>query len=543
MGRPSPDSEIALARALGEFVAGNPDTHRLETADQLLNHGRDCWDAFLEAATAGLRADPSQADALEARLLQAAANPLARDCGRVAALVSRHATRNSPRDLWLSHPFSAQAEMRQMDGHDLLRRVRPNSWLALAERLPAPEAAAWLVADANIENVNALNLLIARAAPAFAPDGGWHAGARAIYPLLGIAEHLLQRSAGLGPRSESASLETFLSELTAILVHLERRPDFPWIGFAWLQDLLWQERSTALWVARNVYGLKDAIVRITEALADRLGAHPQPLDWIAAEEQLWRSNRASAALLPLILSDQGAIGPVLDALVRDDLMSTSTLADALMASDTSTSRIFGTALLSLPDPARWLRDRWNDSFATRDRLFHWQGVWAAEGRDPGAIIVSFGCAALVRLFHAPQRTVGTSGLWQTLCDIVGEARITRAGAPDKIWEVVARWLALTAKGFLADLPEASRTKALRGFLQRHLEFKPEFLELIRQLRKGGMPLAAVDAALAPHKAADFADRLRARVRRQPPRNRFEREARERIEKISALILEPDAPGQ
>lgn len=543
MGRPSSDAELALAQALGAFVAGNPDCRRLETADQLLSYARDCCDAFREAAVAGLRVDPSQTDALEARLLQTATNLPTRDSGMVAALASRHATRNSPRDLWLSHPFSAQAELRQMDGHDLLCRVRPDAWLALAERLPAPEAAAWLVADANIQNVNALNFLIARAAPAFAPDEAWNAGARAIYPLLGIAEQQLQRSAGLGPMPEPASLQTFLSELTAILGHLERRPDFPWIGFAWLQDLLWQERSTRLWGVRDGLGLEDAITRITEALAGRLGAHPHPLGWIAAEEPLWRSCRASAVLMPLILSDQGAIGQVLDALVLDDLLSTTALADALMASDTATSRIFGTALLSLPDPASWLRDRWNDSFATRDRLFHWQGVWAADGKHPGAIIVAFGCAALAQLRHAPQRTVSASGLWRALCDIVCEARITRGGAPGKIWEVAARWLALTAGDFLADLPEASRTNTLRGFLLRHREFATEFLELIRQLRKGGMPLTAVDAALAPHRTVEFAERLLARTRRQPPRSRFEREHHERIERISALILEPDAPGQ
>lgn len=541
-----PGVSAALAGALARYAAGVPDHERFEVVDQLLGYDEASWSLFQSRTAELLKADPATFEALKDRLaaepalLETAPETVAMHGLIPAATLAEHHRRGaSVRGMWGSEWNGIQ--MRSITEHAIVRRADPAAWLGILESHTFPEPVLSLIEGSAFDTVEELTPLLSAAAPAFDEQGGWSGERFVIFPLIAAAARLLQRLAGLGQNAQEPDGEAFATALDTIVSTLATRSDFQWSGHAWLQQLAWEDRVQRVWVPFRGKGLQDLPWAIAASLATRLEPLDDPISWIAHEDATFRLDRLVAALLPIAhRSGQTSARLVLASLVRQNLVNTSPLPRAIGGSKTLVSKTLSLAISTQADTADWFSAIWRDCFAVRDRLRHAAGRTATKGRDPGALALACGSAAISGWNSALERAYTLGDLWDAMRAAVVETALTTDHGPDSTCSTAARWLALTFSAIHHGMDAAKRNMRLTSLIGPMAADPHEYAELVSLLVEGGATVLEIDAALPGPSVEERFDRILAEARSRAPEGYVQREMLGRLEKLWRKVSEAGA---
>ncbi|HEX8262086.1 MAG TPA: hypothetical protein VF547_04350 [Allosphingosinicella sp.] len=542
------NAELALAEALAEYVARNPSHARFEAVDLLLGTGPGPWRRFLDKAAEALRKNPSSLASLRERLeaepallIEAPAQVALASPIDFRALAEHHRLHAAARDMWGMSGWGGLHMLSALE-HKLMRRADPQAWLRIVERFQFPEPVFDLVGGADFDGMEEIAIFVAAAAPAYREDGTWRSDRMTVFALIAAGVQVLRRHAGLGPAGEPPDAAALDRDLSLLLDSAAGRPDFQWLGHAWLQQLAWQDRSWRAWRGRPGGAVGEPLSKIMSAIAARLEPLQHPVAWTRAEEPLWRLDRLVAAMLPAVVRGHG--GGRLDEVVAEaielDLVPRNGLSDSVSRGGSAFVRAMSAALDCAPEPASWLDEVWRKSFPRHDRLRSWRGREAAEGHDPGALAVAAACAWLIRFGDAPGRLRQSRRLWDRLAGAVTETWLTRAEPRDPLWMICARWLAIRFPSLHEGSEEAS---ARLGKLLRALRSPARpFLDMLVDLRAGDVALADLDAALDGYTVSALSDRAVDDARRRNPVSFDDKQELAELERLRATLMEGAGPA-
>ena len=534
--------QFVLAQALARYVALDPAHERFEAADQLLGHDRGVWRAFRHEAAGAIAADPTARSSLEQRLqaepaLLLLSPELVAMHSRVppADLAEHHSRSASVRDMWAPNGFIS-TRLRSGLEHDVLRAIDPGAWLRTVEMHSFIEPVVDLVESANFKDMAELVPILGAAAPAFDGDGRWQRDRFSVFPLLTSAGHILRGRAGLDPLLGPADASAFAADLDSLIDALAARPDWTWLGHAWLQRLAWEEYATGAWAPSPAVAVGEPLWRVMVSVAARLQPLEHPLAWIREEEATWRLNRLVAALVPLAVVADGKTAPdLLEEVVKENLATSTMIPRVLQDRRTASVRVLASALEELPAPSLWLRRAWDGAFGSRDRLRSWRGRSVADGRDAGAVAAAAACALLVRSLGDPDRQARSNDLWDALRGSVVETWLTIPEPRDAAWEVCADWLARTFQpSHLATLP-AERRSRLAAFLNPLEAPSRGFVGVLAALVRTGVPVGEIDEALEGLTVAEITARAIEDARRSAPAGYHDRAALAELERVGAEL--------
>lgn len=506
-------SQLVLAKALARYVARDPVHERFEAVDQLLGRHPDAWQAFLCGAANAIGRDPVSASRLRDRL---AAEPalLLTDPGAVAMhsymppanLADHHARSATVRDMWATGGFS-EIRLRSHMEHAVLRAMDPQVWVQIVELHSFLDPVANLLNGTHFRDISDLVPLLAAAAPAFDCEGRWLRDRFSVFPLLATAGDLLRGSAGLSPQHGAADAGAFARDLDTLMEVLSARPDWTWLGYAWLQRLAWEEWATDAWRPSSDGVIDQPLWQIISRLAGRLPPLDAPLVWIREEEINWRLNRLVAALLPLALHDGVAAAALLADAICEDFATSTMIPRSLQDRRTAFVRVLALALEALPDPTSWFGRSWESAFRSRDRLRTIDGRSATEGRDSGALAAAAACALLVSSFEDPSRQAVASDLWEALRGSVIETWLTVADPRDETWLKCVEWLALTFAQLHACVAPEKRRARLSALLNPLADPSRRFVAILMVLVRTGVSVDEIDRALDRFTVATITGRV------------------------------------
>ena len=310
------------------------------------------------------------------------------------------------RDLWPRHDG-----MPMGDGwaHRTAAVLWPERYMALLTGLPSA-AQSGLAGPLEPLDIGLVASLI-KACPLIFSDDGTPLGPVVPFVLLGASERWL---AAIAVENEPGAKADAARLLNAVLA----RDDGPWLGRAWLQQVIW--RDTARRAGRPEVEV-DAERAVRDALLTALSTRLAPLgamsfDWIRKEEPLWAVHRilAEASILEAH-DDPEAAAEVLASGVRQGLVTATGRANG-MASQSPESMVVGRVLSHVSDLSQWLAALWSDTYEVREALSY----PAQRSLDnPAYPTLSW---ALNGLNASPRPAGDRAKLWRLIADAVFETQ-------------------------------------------------------------------------------------------------------------------------
>ena len=414
--------------AVGSCFGRAPSMRSLMAADAIVRSVAG-WQAFSEAAADELAADPSRSAILETclgELVHAftwAPRRIVRTYrDNMCALVERF--RRQPRldDAW-SGGHSRIMLVRHAPAFDALRLADPAGFLRLLDRFPHPEPGRHLIAySSGRMDLGGLIGLLRLARPCFRA-GVWLPWIKSSILVVAAIEEKLAAIGETEGETCAGPSEAFAASTARALAAVLARADGNDLGHAWLQRLMhghaFRHRRTAdTGPARLRH--RHLLVELASALSPK----GEAARWVGAEQDVWRRDRAVAALAAAGLGDVGSQTSAEGLMLK--LLSLGLWTTGLEASFSHPStpeRWLIAALIDRhSDPVTWFDALWHSLAPIRDRARHASLPAGGHAGDATVIAVTwflFGLDAL------DPREPAHRALWRSLLLAVRECSLAQ----------------------------------------------------------------------------------------------------------------------
>lgn len=310
------------------------------------------------------------------------------------------------RDLWRQHDG-----MPVGDGwaHRTAAVLWPDRYMALLSGLPL-EFQSGLAEALEPVDVELVATLVG-ACPRIFSDDGVPLGPVVPFGLLDAVEG---RLAAMAAQDRPSALEAASHLLDTVL----SRADGPWLGRAWLQQIIWRDSPRRAGRAQLDV---DAQRAVRDALLLNLSARVAPLgaaafDWIGQEEPLWVVYRilAEASVLEAHNDPVGA-AEVLASGVLQGLVTATSRANG-MASHSPEAMVVERVLSRVDDLGAWFETLWRDTYEVREALSY---PVQRSLDNPAYPALSWGLNGLNASQQFPSER---AKLWRAIADAVFETQ-------------------------------------------------------------------------------------------------------------------------
>lgn len=303
--------------------------------------------------------------------------------------------------------------------------------------------------------------LLELAKPCF--DGGaWLPWIKAPVLVLAAVEQNLAALSGAEGDDGSLPLEAFASAkaVGAVL----RRAAGNDLGHAWLQRLMHQGAFRAGHGSANdrlSVWLQHLMLELASALSMRRDA----LRWIRAEHDVWRRDRAVAAISAAALGEVGsqAVAAILMRQVLGVGLWT-TGQDGGFAASSAERHLMAAVIGRHPDPATWFEELWHSMAPIRDQARH---SMTSAGGHPGDATVIAMTWFMFGLDAVDPRTPPYRALWKALLRAVRERTLAQASPlAQPAWRARYQLLAAHLAHRLRDAADEAAAEDLRKLIGR-----------------------------------------------------------------------------
>jgi hypothetical protein len=499
----------ALGQAVGQFCGSNPVEARLRLARGVVGAMPECFQEIKSAAYITLKKNPDAPQILLSTLRQRSSNfpTNPRDLAElyfndIRALRIARSGNLKLRYIWEASqnlpPFAVHDEWT----FDLLRQADLSGYLQLLAELPHLEFACQIILNAGwTANLDDLTELLRRAPRAFDETGALTSKAVLV---LFVLESCIKRWFGpehyrpKSPHNAAVKDEvTFEAESAQILQSLSQRSDYMVLGYAWLQHLIASSRARS---ARRVGPDSHSSVERWFSLICQLGrsmpSHPDPYEWIRAEDSLWRNERVYALLAVLVCKDPAdpkAIAELLKVCLTEGLVGSHAIQELDLEQQTCNFCIVASAITAIEDPSAWFKDVWAAIFSHRDRARHSNRNPNDDFQNVGQVAVFWAHAGLAQL---PPDSPTARSLWVVLEVAVREGSLTDLfRTVNDAWCVAGRRLARCWNTLFTDDPSRSTPGSLDDFLLNWGEPDANFADIASELASGGVTAAQFKRSL------------------------------------------------
>lgn len=504
-------TDALVGRAVGACFARAPSTRSLDAAGAIVRSSAG-WDAFSAAAAGGVRSDPARLAALETYLeglvhafTWAPRRIVHAHRDNMCALVERFRQQPRLEDVWPSGHFRIML-VRHEPAFDALRLGDPGAFLRLLDCFPHPEPSRHILAHSSCRmEFGELLGLLDLARPCF-EAGAWLPWIKAPVLVLAAVEEKLAALADEGGDDGSVPFEAFASAAAKAVGAVLERADGNDLGHAWLQRLMHRRAFCARRGSGNDrprFWLQHLMLELASALSPRRDA----LQWVRAEQDVWRRDRAVAAISAAGLGGVGSQA-VAATLMREvlGLGLWTTGQDGGFSASSSAERWLMAALIGRhPDPAAWFEELWHSMAPVRDQARHAMTSAGGHAGDATVIAVTwflFGLDAV-----DPRKPVHRA-LWRSLLRAVRECALAQVSPlAQPAWRARYQFLAAHLAHRLVTVADGEAADDLRELLGPLLCLDMTLAEVVHVL---------LDAGVAPTAIADVANqtgRLVALLRR------------------------------
>ncbi len=474
-----------MGRALGACFARAPGTRLLDAAAGILRSDAG-WRAFAATAADEVRSDSARLAALETYLeglvhafTWAPRRIVYAHRDNMCALVERF--RQQPRldDVWPSPHFRIML-VKHEPAFDVLRLSDPAGFLRMLDRFPHPEPSRHILAYSS-DRLNMAELLglLELARPCF--DGGaWLPWIKAPVLVLAAVEQNLAALADGGDDDGSIPSEAFASATAKAVGAVLERADGNNLGHGWLQRLMHRGAFRAGRGAANdrpSIWLQHLMLELASALSTRQDA----LQWIRAEHEVWRRDRAVAAISAAGLGEVSSPAAAAT-LIREVLglgLHTTGQEDGFGASSNAERRLMAAVVGRHPDPAAWFEELWRSMAPIRDRARHTTTSAGGHAGDATVIAVTW---FMFGLDAVDPRAPAYRALWRALLRAVRECAVAQTSPlAQPAWRARYQLLAAHLAHRLGDAADEAAADDLRELLEPLLYLDMTLAEVVHVL--------------------------------------------------------------
>lgn len=494
--------DLLMGRAAGLHFGQDPIQPRLSRAVQIMRAFTDAWDEFAPAAAKRIGDEPKRENTLLA-LLKCQVNSFTMAPRHMASvhgantcmMVQSFCESARLSDVWQEQPFVGGFVVRHSIAFDVLRRCNADAFLEILDAFPHPEPARQIMAHvADQADFDQLLHLLRVSPPAFGDDGRWIV--RVKTPFL-ILANIAEKLADFSPAPENGAAappEQFQSAVRSVLGVLATRPDAVWFGYAWLQQLVSAARlgSRRRRVAGNI--VDEAYLFVLVETAKSLPARHDAIEWVTDELELWRRERAVAAIAGVTLEkpnghNAGAL--VIEQVLTRELLLSVELRAATGHWSKPERFLIGTCIASFPSPEQWFAALWRKLMPVRDRARH-SFDWRDHSPEIDEIVISWSLCGLDRI---PQHSPSARLFWLDLHRAIRESALTHVSIPSE-WRSEYCFLAgLLASRLVGNLEDVAARADLRDLLAPLLCVDIRLADVLLALRTMNVPVARIVEAV------------------------------------------------
>ena len=491
-------SAMLLGRVVGACFGRKPTLRTLLAAERLVWSDAG-WAAFSAAAASEAGSDDLKLATL-VRCLQelvhaftwAPRTAVHMHRGNICALVDRY--RQQPRldDLWLSRHYRTML-VRHTPAFDALRQSDSDLFLRLLDEFPHPEPSRHILAYAADRMVlDGLLGLLVLARPCF-DAGNWLPWVMAPFLIMAAIEAKLETLADPGEDGASSPSDVFDVAAGQAIQSVLERVDGNGLGYAWLQRLI-QRRSPGsgrrLGDGRTRTECGD---RLLWELASALPPRHDAVDWVRAEQDVFRRDRAVAAIAAAGLGETGdhnAAAALMGQVLRLGLWTTAQ-EEGFSVSPNPERRLVAAVIGRHVASGAWFDDLWCDLAPVRDRARHAMNSGGGHASDATIIAVSW---FLFGLDAVDVRTAAHGTLWRSLHSAVRDSAMTQTSPmAQAAWRARYRFLTAHLAHRLVTLADEETARDLRDLLGPILCLEMTLAEVVTVLFDAGVSPTVVAA--------------------------------------------------
>lgn len=381
----------------------------------------------------------------------------------MCALVDRYRLHPRLDDLWASQ-HSGIILVRHQAAFDALRLSDPASFLRLLDKFPHPEPSRHILGyAADRMNLNGLLALLALACPCF-DAGKWLPRVKTPILIVAAIETKLETLADPGEDGTPTPSDAFAAAVEQTVQGVLARSDGNDLGYAWLQRLILLRRFAIKPGSSDHRSIPGSYSQLLGELASALPPRRDATDWIGAEDDLWRRDRAVAAIAGVGLGGTGnhdaaatLMGKALQMCPR-----TTGQEDGFSASSSPERWLVAAVIGRHAAPAAWFDDLWHDLVPIRDRARHMTTPAGGHAGDATVIAVSW---FLFGLDAIDVRTPAHRALWRSLHVAVRDCAMAQTSPlAQAAWRMRYRFLAAVLAYRLVTLADEETVRDLQDFL-------------------------------------------------------------------------------
>jgi len=508
-------SNMLLGEATGSCFGRVPTQRRLAAAERLVRTDAG-WAAFSAAAAAEARSDGPGLVAL-ATCLEELVHAFTSAPRRIVyahrdnmcALVEHYRLQPRLDDLW-SSGRSRIMLVKHEPAFDALRMSEPGSFLQMLDAFPHPEPGRHILGyTAKRMDLDGLLALLALARPCF-DAGDWLPWVKT--PVL-IVTSIGAKLAILAAQAEdgtSAASDAFTDATRKAVRGVLERADGIELGHAWLQRLI-QERAFE-WT-RPSGGDRprpDFHDRLQLELASALSPRRGVFEWVQAEQDICRRDRAVAAIAAAGLGEAGSCVAAATLMGQVLQLGLPTIAqEGGFSGSSSPERQLMAAVIGRDvAPAAWFDDLWRGLAPVRDRARHARTSAGCPAGDATVIAVTW---FLFGLDAVDVSAPAHGALWRSLHSAVREGAMTQTSPlAQTAWRARYRFLAAHLAYRLVTLADEETTLDLQDLLGPMLCLDMTLAEVVAVLFDAGVAPAVIAAGAGrPARLVELLRRLEA----------------------------------
>ena len=487
-----------LGQVAGACFGKNPTLRVLRAAERLVR-SRAGWAAFSTGAASEVGSSGLKLGAL-VRCLEklvhaftwAPRRAVRAHRDNMCVLVEQY--RRQPRvdDLWCSLDYTTIL-LRHVPAFDALRLSDPASFLRLLDQFPHPEPGRHILAYvADCMVLNDLLGLLALAQPCF-DAGNWLPWVKTPFLIVTAIETKLEMLTDAAEDGSFSPSDAFVVATRQAIQSVLGRVDGNSLGHAWLQRLIqWRSfGSRRRPVAdRPPLGCRDQLLC---ALASMLSPRHDAVEWVMAEQGVFRRYRAVAAIATAGLGEAGspsAAADLMGEVLRLDLLTTGQ-ENSFSVPLSAERRLMAAVIGRHVAPATWFDDLWRGLVPLRDRARHAAVSADSHASDATVVAVSW---LLFGLDTVDVRAPAHRDLWRSLHSAVREGAATQASlTAQTAWRMRYGFLTAYLGHRLVMLANEEAMSDLKDLLEPILCLEMTLAEVVATLVEAGVAPAVIAA--------------------------------------------------
>ena len=485
------DAAALLATAVGTCFGRVPTVRKLMAAERLV-WSTGGWAAFSAAVAAEVGSDVPKLSAIATCLQElvhaftwAPRRIIVAHGDNMCALVERYRLQPRIDDLWSSESVRIVA-VKYAPAFDALRLLDQGLYLQLLDAFQHPEPSQHILGySANLMDLDALLTLFALAPPCF-ESGEWLPWVKTPVLILAAVEAKLEMIADLDENGASATSGAFVAAVAKAVRGVLERADGHDLGHAWLQQMI---RRRKLGYGRRSGDKQFRLEhhgRLLLELASALSPKRCAIDWIRAEQETWRRDRAVAAIATTGLGKTGsqdAAAALIVEVLRLGLWTTAQQGGFSQSSNPE--RHLMAAVIGRHDaPAAWFDELWRNLAPVRDRARHATTLAGGHAADATMIAVTW---FLFGLDAVDVRTPAHRALWRSLHLAVRECAMAQILPIAQLeWRARYGFLAAHLAHRLVTFGDEGTLQDLRDILGTLLHLEMTLAEVVAVLFTAGV---------------------------------------------------------